>query len=149
MCGDLVKGSAVSNRSDERDNEVIAGVRKALAQPEPGDWGATLLDGWMESEGDAVRVVYEQVGDDRRLGFRFSVEDSLDAETTGTPADWDPLRFGCQVCREIREFRLVLEWESDGRECARHGQESCIGSGPQLGCPQPVLGLRRDVSACL
>jgi hypothetical protein len=57
MCGDLVKGSAVSNRSDERDNEVIAGVRKALAQPEPGDWGATLLDGWMESEGVAVRVV--------------------------------------------------------------------------------------------
>ena len=60
MCGDLVKGSAVSNRSDERDNEVIAGVRKALAQPEPGDRGAILLDGWMESEGDAVRVVYEQ-----------------------------------------------------------------------------------------
>jgi hypothetical protein len=40
----------VSNRSDERDNEVIAGVRKALAQPEPGDRGAILLDGWMESE---------------------------------------------------------------------------------------------------
>ena len=98
----------MSNRSDERDNEVIAGVRKALAQPEPGDWGATLLDGWMESEGDAVRVVYEQVGDDRRLGFRFSVEDSLDAETTGTPADWDPLRFGCQVCREIRELPVAF-----------------------------------------
>jgi hypothetical protein len=58
-----------------RPEQALALVRSVLARATPGKWGSpTWVGGWVENGGGAIRVVYDQVGEDRRLGYRSELK---------------------------------------------------------------------------
>jgi hypothetical protein len=84
-----------------RPERALALVRGVLARATPGEWGSpTWVDGWVENGGGAIRVVYDQVGEARRLGYRSQLDRSYNFDTGAplpeavefvTDAIWYPL----------------------------------------------------------